>query len=488
MGFFSSFKKLLGGDKQLQDNLPAESASSESVHAGAQKPGVFQSPVEAEVASATQRESAASIPQFLGVPAKASDNVSAPVAAVSPEDASLIAALRAAPPRLSAWLDILLKDVPGAGPLLWKRLHLLFRALEAPESEAGAFVDAFAKWLDNMGYSALDEFRSELQYRLALALDLEDEEDERSRLLVKLGEGLAKTRAGFGRGLNALFQSDREMDNGFWEEMEEVLIFGDVGYEAAMELTKRLRARADREQVTNPALLRGLLQRELAELFEQPKRITAINPPEIVLLVGVNGAGKTTTIAKLAHRAVAQGRKVLVAAGDTFRAAAVEQLEEWCRRVGVDFYAKSPGADPAAVAYEATEKALKEGYDLLLIDTAGRLQTKTNLMDELEKIRRVVGRQHEGAPQRCILVLDANTGQNALSQAELFKGSSGVNEIILTKLDGTAKGGVAVAVALQYGLPISFIGLGEKMEDLRPFDGTAFATALLEEAPGGETV
>jgi fused signal recognition particle receptor len=373
--------------------------------------------------------------------------------------------------------------VEGASPLLWQRLALLFTALEAPPDEAEKFIGGFKRWLENMGYSALGDFRSELQYRLALALDLEDEEDERNRLLIKLGEGLAKTRASFGQGLNALFRPGRALDQNFWDELEEALLLGDVGFEAATELTRRLRQKLAQSGGAgkNPggAGLRELLRRELARVFQTPRRIGVIDPPEILLLVGVNGSGKTTTIAKLAHRAIAQGKKTLIAAGDTFRAAAVEQLEIWAKRVGADFHAKGQNADPAAVAYEATEKALKEHYDCLLIDTAGRLQTKTNLMEELEKIHRVVNRLHPGAPQRCILVLDANTGQNALSQAALFKDSGKVNEIILTKLDGTAKGGVALAIAMRYALPITFIGLGEKMDDLRPFDAEAFAGALL---------
>ncbi|MDR2892539.1 MAG: signal recognition particle-docking protein FtsY [Deltaproteobacteria bacterium] len=461
MGFFTSLKNIFSASKPL-DDAPDTAASPDAPGiAGAQD--LPHGNPDAATSDAGIGQAANSLTTF------------------SESDNNLLAALREASPRLSAWLDILLEGVPGAGDALKQRLALLFKALEAPDDEAEKFIRSFDKWLDNMGYSALNEFRSELQYRLALALDLEDEEDERSRLLLKLGQGLAKTRAQFGRGLNALFQSGRALDESFWEELEEVLLLGDVGYEASVELTRRLRRRAEKAGITDPAAMRELMRDELAEIFLTPKRISAINPPEILLMVGVNGAGKTTTIAKLAHRATLQGRKTLIAAGDTFRAAAVEQLEVWAKRTGADFYAKGHGADPAAVAYEATEKALKENYSLLLIDTAGRLQTKTNLMEELEKIRRVVSRLHPGAPQRCILVLDANTGQNALSQAELFKGASGVNEIILTKLDGTAKGGVAAAIALRYGLPISFIGLGEKMEDLRPFDGQAFAAALMAE-------
>ena len=196
-------------------------------------------------------------------------------------------------------------------------------------------------------------------------------------------------------------------------------------------------------------------------------------------MIGVNGVGKTTTIAKLAHRDRMQGKKVMIAAADTFRAAAIEQLQVWAGRVGALFHARTAGSDPAAVAYEAMDRALQEGVDVLYVDTAGRLQTKVNLMEELSKIRQVLGKKHAGAPHRTILVIDATTGQNALSQTKLFKEAAGIDELIITKLDGTAKGGVAIAVAMQHHLPITYVGLGEKMEDLRPFSGEDYARALL---------
>ncbi|MGN1037925.1 MAG: signal recognition particle-docking protein FtsY, partial [Mailhella sp.] len=253
----------------------------------------------------------------------------------------------------------------------------------------------------------------------------------------------------------------------------------DMGAEPSLALVRRLKERAREEGVTTPDALMPLLEQEVEALFKTPRRIAAITPPEVILMVGVNGVGKTTTIAKLAYRARMQGKKVLIAAADTFRAAAVEQLEVWAKRIGADFHSKGMGADPAAVAYEAMDIALCGEYDVLFIDTAGRLHTKSNLMEELHKIRMVVEKKHAGAPHRTILVIDATTGQNALQQTKMFKESSGVNEIILTKLDGTAKGGVALAVASQFELPITFIGLGEKMEDLRPFDSHDFARALL---------
>ena len=391
----------------------------------------------------------------------------------------LTLSLRQAEPKLSVWLSILLAGVDTAGPELWQRLRFLFTCLEAPADEAEDFVARFEKWLATMGYEEVQEFRSELQYRLALALELEDEEDERSRLLIKLSEGLAKTREQISARLDGLLTSHSRMDDGFWEELEEILIMADVGFEPAGKLLAQLKNRARKAGVTDPAGFKDILREELAHIFRAPKTIKAVNPPEVVMMVGVNGVGKTTTIAKLAYRAQMQGRKVLIAAGDTFRAAAIEQLQIWADRSGALFFNKGEGADPAAVAYEAMERCLSEGCDLMLLDTAGRLHTKTNLMEELKKIERVLGKKHEGAPHRTILVVDATTGQNALSQTKLFNEAVGVDEIVLTKLDGTAKGGVVVGIALEHSIPITFVGLGEKMEDLRPFSGEDFAKALL---------
>ena len=411
-------------------------------------------------------------------PAEAAAPVAQSVPA-SAEEAALTLRLREAEPRLSTWLAIILEDVPKASPLLWQRLRFLLRSLEAPAAEADAFITDFQAWLERMEYLYVEEFRSELQYRLALALDMEDEEDERSRLFLKLSEGLARTREQFTKKLDALFASHGALDAAFWEEMEELFLMADMGYDPALTLIERLKERARAAGVTEPSGLRSLLQEELEEIFRMPRRISAVNPPEVILLIGVNGVGKTTTIAKLAHRDRMQGKKVLIAAADTFRAAATEQLGVWAERVGADFHRKEAGADPAAVAFEAMDIAVAGQYDVLYVDTAGRLQTKTNLMEELKKIRAVLGKKHPGAPHRSILVIDATTGQNALSQTKLFKEAAGVDEVILTKLDGTAKGGVAIAVAMQFEVPITFIGLGEKLEDLRPFNGRDFALALL---------
>ena len=407
------------------------------------------------------------------------EDVSA-VAVVREEDAvALTLRLRGAEPRLSVWLGIILEGVDTAGDLLNARLLFLLRALQAPEEAAQTFVRDFADWLACMEYRNIEEFCSELQYRLALALDMEDEEDERNRLFVKISEGLARTRETLACRLDVLFAGHGGIDDVFWENLEEIFIMADMGYETALALVGRLKERARRAGVTEAGQARDLLRAEVEEIFSVPRRISVVNPPEVVLIVGVNGVGKTTTIGKLAYRARMQGKKVMMAAADTFRAAAMEQLQVWAGRTGALFYAKHAGSEPASVAFEAMEEALRQEVDVLFVDTAGRLQTNVNLMEELTKIRQVLGKKHPGAPHRCILVIDATTGQNALSQTKLFKEAAGVGELVLTKLDGTAKGGIAVAVAMQHSLHITFVGLGEKLDDLRPFNGADYASALL---------
>lgn len=300
----------------------------------------------------------------------------------------------------------------------------------------------------------------------------------------KINDGLEKTRTGFFTNIvNTLTHS--QIDDDLYNDLEEQLILADVGPDCAIRLVDELRDKVQQDHLkTGEQALKAL--RELIRLEMSPTDDMDISgKPAVILVIGVNGVGKTTTIAKLAHRARMQGKKVMIAAGDTFRAAAIEQLQVWAERVGALFHARPAGSDPASVAFEAVERAVREGVDVLFVDTAGRLQTKVNLMEELTKIRQVLGKKHPGAPHRSILVLDATTGQNALSQTKLFKEAAGVDELILTKLDGTAKGGVAIAVAMQHHLPITFVGLGEKMEDLRPFNGADYARALLGEPAAG---
>ncbi|MGE4424185.1 MAG: signal recognition particle-docking protein FtsY [Pseudodesulfovibrio sp.] len=465
MGFFSKLKKAWA--------RPEDAAQQALDEYKREKGLALDEPAKAEPAPAAQ-----AVPEAAPAPEAPAADVAAPAPA-GDWQAGLTLALRQAEPKLSQWLNIIVEGVDRKGQDLWDRLAFLFKALGAPDAEAKDFIAKFEAWLDDMGYDAVADFKSELQYRLALALDLEDEEDERDRLFLKLSEGISRTREQITKRIDGLLSSHSSLDDDFWEEFEEILIMADVGMEAANQLMDNLKARARKAGTDNPDDFKDILREELEDIFKVPKRIEAVNPPEVLMMIGVNGVGKTTTIAKLAYRAQMQGRKVLIAAGDTFRAAAIDQLRVWADRLGTGFFAKSEGSDPAAVAYEAMDKAINEGYDLLLLDTAGRLHTKANLMEELTKIKRVVGKKHEGAPHRNILVIDATTGQNALSQTKLFNQAVGVDEIILTKLDGTAKGGVVVAVTLQNKLPITFVGLGEKMEDLRPFDGKDFAKALL---------
>lgn len=381
-------------------------------------------------------------------------------------------------PQLGVWLALILNGIEQKGDELWQRIEFLLHNLNVNKNEIQKFIDTFSAWLDEMDYELVDEFRSELQYRLALVLKLEDEEDERDRLFLKLSEGISKTREQISLRIDQLLSFNNRFDDEFWDEFEEILIMADVGYSSAQELRKRLSEKIRKQKLPDSENFKELLKQELTTIF--PKQPEAIRQkPEVVLAVGVNGAGKTTTIAKLAHREILQGKKVLLAAGDTFRAAAIEQLQIWSKRIGAGFYAKKHGSDPAAVAFEALDLAEKDDYDIIFIDTAGRMQTKVGLMEELGKIFRVIQKKNSNAPHRTLLVLDATTGQNALSQTELFSKVAPVSEIILTKLDGTAKGGVVVGIALQYGIPISFIGLGEQMDDLRPFSGADFAAALL---------
>ena len=262
-------------------------------------------------------------------------------------------------------------------------------------------------------------------------------------------------------------------DEAAWERLEEALIAGDVGVRATAELIRRLEGRADLSD------LGSALAEEIAALLGEPGRLDVSGDPSVLLVVGVNGTGKTTTIGKLAERLRQHRHSVVLAAADTFRAAAEEQLEIWADRAGAEFVGAERGADPASVAYEAIETAGRDGRDVVIVDTAGRLHTQTNLMDELSKVRRVIGDKLEGAPHETLLVVDATTGQNGVQQARLFGEAVGVTGVALTKLDGSAKGGIAVAIAHELSLPVKLIGVGEKLEDLRPFDSNDFARALV---------
>jgi fused signal recognition particle receptor len=298
-----------------------------------------------------------------------------------------------------------------------------------------------------------------------------EDDATRTGLFSRLRDSLGKSRRALTEQLAAGAFDPAE--DASWERLEEALIAADVGVPATAELVQRLEARADLGD------LGEALAQEIAALLGEPGRLELGERPSIVLVVGVNGTGKTTTIGKLAAKLGEHGRTVLVAAADTFRAAAEEQLEIWAQRAGADFVGSVRGGDPAAVAYDAIEAAESRGRDVVVVDTAGRLHTQTNLMQELAKVRRVIAQRLEGAPHETLLVIDATTGQNGLQQARLFREAVDVTGVALTKLDGSAKGGIAVAIAHELGLPVKLIGIGERLEDLRPFDAGDFARALV---------
>lgn len=299
-------------------------------------------------------------------------------------------------------------------------------------------------------------------------------------LLDRLKSGIAKTRAGLAERLEDAFSGKRQIDADLLEELEYALITADIGVKTASEILERIQQRVDRNLVGDVDELRSLIKEHLLEVLQAVEipmpRVQ--EPPAVVMVVGVNGSGKTTSIGKLARRFQSEGRRVLLCAADTFRAAAIEQLEVWGERTGTEVIRQGQGADPSAVLFDALKAAEARKVDYVVVDTAGRLHNKENLMAELEKMRRTAARVVPDAPHEVLLVLDATTGQNGLEQARKFTQTSGVTGIILTKLDGTAKGGVIVAIARELNLPIRYIGVGEKADDLLPFDAEQFVDSL----------
>ncbi len=303
----------------------------------------------------------------------------------------------------------------------------------------------------------------------------------------KFKAGLEKTRNSFTSKVNDLVARYRKVDEDFFEELEDVLLQADVGFETVMELMDKLRFEVQRQNIKDTTGIQAIISEKLVEIYESgEEKLTELNIQQqgdltVILFVGVNGVGKTTTIGKLAHRLKSEGKTVMLAAGDTFRAGAIEQLQIWGERVGVEVIAQSEGSDPAAVMYDAIRAAKNRNADVLICDTAGRLQNKVNLMNELEKVHRVISREIPDAPHEVLLALDATTGQNALVQAQMFKEVTNVTGIVLTKLDGTAKGGIVLAIRNKLHIPVKFVGLGEKMDDLQPFDAERYVYGLFAE-------
>ncbi len=327
-----------------------------------------------------------------------------------------------------------------------------------------------------------EEERQAAEAAEAAKLAAEAPEQQKKRLFDRIKSGLSRTKANLTEQLGDLFLGAKEIDDDLLEEIETTLLMADIGVEATTEIIERLTDRVERKQLKDAEALKEALKQELGELLggvEHPLRLPE-KKPAVILMVGVNGVGKTTTIGKLAKKYQTEGKSVMLAAGDTFRAAAVEQLQVWGERNSVPVVAQHTGADSASVIFDALQSAQSKGVDVLIADTAGRLQNKDNLMQELQKVVRVMQKLDPDAPHEVMLVLDAGTGQNAISQAKQFKESVGVTGITLTKLDGTAKGGIIFAIAKQFGLPIRFIGVGEQVDDLRPFEADEFVHALFD--------
>ncbi|MBK8217397.1 MAG: signal recognition particle-docking protein FtsY [Myxococcales bacterium] len=333
-------------------------------------------------------------------------------------------------------------------------------ALEAPQAKAKARDEDIA----------IDEAPAEEAKAVAPPTSKRDVEG--------LRKGLTASRKGFIARLTALFTGKKEIDPAILEQMEEVMISSDVGVKTTQAILERLREKLERKELDDASAVWGALRAEALRILSAPAEKPPAGRPLVLLMVGVNGVGKTTTIGKLATKWNADGRKVMLAAGDTFRAAAVQQLEVWGKRVGADVIRGKEGADPGAVAFDATTKAKEAGVDVLLVDTAGRLHTKAPLMDEIKKVRKTIAKAMDGAPHETFLVLDATTGQNALTQAQLFKEAVDLTGIVLTKLDGTAKGGIVLGICDELKVPVRYVGLGERAEDLREFHAGDFVEAL----------
>ncbi len=299
----------------------------------------------------------------------------------------------------------------------------------------------------------------------------------------KIAEGLKKTRDSMMGKVDALLNSFTKIDEDFFDELEESLIMADVGAVTSARICENLRKKVKEEGLSDPAAVKGALKEIIAQMLAGDEALNLSTKPSIILVIGVNGVGKTTTIGKLAHNLHEDGKKVLLAAADTFRAAAIDQLQIWADRAGVDLVKHGEGSDPAAVVFDAINAGKARGCDVVICDTAGRLHNKKNLMDELSKIARVIDREAPGSAKEVLLVLDATTGQNALNQAKLFQEAAGLTGIILTKLDGTARGGVVIGIKEELNIPIKYIGVGEQIDDLRPFDSKEFVEALFEDSP-----
>ena len=300
--------------------------------------------------------------------------------------------------------------------------------------------------------------------------------------LSKISEGLKKTRSSISNAVNSMLSAFTRIDEELFEELEEILIMSDIGTVTSAKICDILRARVKEQRVTEPELIKTMLAETVAQMLENSSGLELSTKPSMVFVIGVNGVGKTTTIGKLASQIKADGKKVILGAADTFRAAAIEQLEVWAERAGVDIVKSTEGADPASVVFDTIAAAKSRGSDVIICDTAGRLHNKTNLMNELAKMYRIIKRELPEASVETLLVLDATTGQNAVNQARDFKQVADITGIVLTKLDGTARGGVVLAITDELGIPVKYVGVGEQIDDLQPFDPKAFSEGMFEKS------
>ncbi len=303
---------------------------------------------------------------------------------------------------------------------------------------------------------------------------------EKAGFFTKLKDGIKKTRESIFDNLNSVFNMFTTIDEDLFEELEEALILADMGVDTSLQIINELRSKVKKKGITEVSEVKHALIEVISEILSKDDTELVITPPTVILVIGVNGAGKTTTIGKLAHNYMKEGNSVTIAAADTFRAAAIEQLEVWANRTGAHFIRKEEGSDPASVVFDACKSAKARNTDILIIDTAGRLQNKKNLMEELKKIYKIISREFEEAQKEVFLVLDSTTGQNAMQQAKLFNETADITGLVLTKLDGTAKGGVIVSIKNELSVPVRFVGIGEKIDDLERFDSKSFAKALFE--------
>lgn len=343
-------------------------------------------------------------------------------------------------------------------------------------------------FIDSQASNVVEEEKQEEVQEIAIVEEpVKEKKPSAWSITQKFKAGLEKTRNSFTSKVNDLVARYRKVDEDFFEELEDLLLQADVGFETVMELMDKLRFEVQRKNIKDTNGIQTIISEKLVEIYEQGEEdLIELNMQSngeltVILFVGVNGVGKTTTIGKLAHRLKSEGKTVVLAAGDTFRAGAIDQLQVWGDRVGCEVIKQSEGSDPAAVMYDAIRAAKNRKADVLICDTAGRLQNKVNLMNELEKVHRVISREIPNAPHEVLLALDATTGQNALVQAQTFKEVTNVTGIVLTKLDGTAKGGIVLAIRNKLHIPVKFVGLGEKMDDLQPFDAERYVYGLFAE-------